>query len=275
MKNYREMSADVFRRRDEWARKRRQRNRILLRTGSVCGICVLLLSAGMLVPAMMGVEKCNYSPNIAGDHAADDPNPDVTDGTILFDADLFPAKPITLPAPQDPQPSCSVPMLWDDSEIIFNIVPSYTTPGKRLVERVTVSAEEFALVFPLDVSGFPPDAEYAFEYGIDPDTLAIDKTALENGVVTVRDARTGESCHFCISDRGAIHDSCILPDESDAEASILFGKEVLLFHLLGEKELIFGEFRLKDLDITCTFWDCDKSNAVNLLENLIESNLTD
>lgn len=69
MKNYKEMAADVFRRREEFLRKRQRRNQILLRTGALSGFCVLLLSAGILVPAMTGKD---FNPG-----KADVPLPDV------------------------------------------------------------------------------------------------------------------------------------------------------------------------------------------------------
>ncbi len=101
----------------------------------------------------------------------------------------------------------------------FNVISEYQSAGKRLVDSVFVSKEEFLSVYPHadDYSYllyiFWPrtdyrseyEVRYRFDYALDPDTNEVDRSKLVSGVSThLRDGEVGQV--FCISENGPLID---------------------------------------------------------------------
>lgn len=107
----------------------------------------------------------------------------------------------------------------------FNVISEYQSAGKRLVDSVFVSKEEFLSVYPHadDYSYllyiFWPhnnqseyEVQYRFDYALDPDTNEIDRSKLVSGFsMHLKDGKVGQRLY--ISEEGPVLDCAFVCDE--------------------------------------------------------------
>lgn len=101
----------------------------------------------------------------------------------------------------------------------FNVISEYQSAGKRLVDSVFVSEEEFLSVYlhafnysdllyifwPRTDYRSEYEVRYRFDYALDPDTNEIDRSKLVSGFsMHLKDGKVGQV--FCISENGPLID---------------------------------------------------------------------
>lgn len=143
----------------------------------------------------------------------------------------------------------------------FNVISEYQSAGKRLVDSVLVSEEEFLSTYPF-VDGYSVllsifwphnnqseyEVQYRFDYALDPDTNEIDRSKLVSGVSRhLKDGKVGQV--LCISKEGPVLNCAFVCDEVVVEN--FDGVDVELYDLSKDGQpLYYAVFKIGEYYVT-------------------------
>ena len=158
------------------------------------------------------------------------------------------------------------------NSVVFNEVEIDTYAGRRLVNRDTVTEEAFHGVYAFDLSAFPDNCVFFFEYEYDPETGMTDKEKLEDGVIRFSDEETERLFYVYLSEKTYLSDYGF-PSDMSEQPSVIASREVLLFHLnlFGKDQQTHARLSLAGYRLSFFFSAYSDREVVDLLEAFIEA----